>query len=401
MTQYDVAVIGGGPSGSTAAHLLAKGGARVLLLEREVFPRFHIGESLLPCNQPIFERLGVDIDAEPAHLRKLGAEFFDEAKDQRAVYYFRDSLGHTRAHSWQVDRARFDEVLLDAAEAAGAEVHQGEKVSAVDVSADGVRVRSERATYEARYLIDATGLDSFLARKHRTRDRLPFGIAAAYQHFEDLAPEVAADLATEGLVKVFFVDEGWLWAIPLGGARISIGLVTRSKGISDDWLGAAIAGSPELSRITDGATASGPPRRVGSFSFVNTRSHGARWCCVGDAACFLDPVFSSGVAFGMAGAAQVADLLLPALEEGREAAEELMVSHAAHMSDGYNAFGALIQALYQRRLLPGLLFTRSQDPELRRGLTSMLAGDVWQDGNRFHEMLKRSGRRKFDVTSRT
>lgn len=399
MTQYDVAVIGGGPSGSTAAHLLAKAGASVLVLEREVFPRFHIGESLLPCNLPILERLGVTIEGEASHVRKLGAEFFDEPAGQRAVYYFRDSLGHTRAHAWQVDRARFDQVLLDAAEAAGAEVHQGEKVLEVALEDDAVRVETERGAYEARYLIDATGLDSILARKHRSRNRLPFGIASVFQHFEALRPEVAEDITAEGLVKVFFVDDGWLWAIPLGDRRVSIGLVTRAKGITDAWLGDAIAASPELSRITDGAVASGPPRRIGSFSFRNGRPHGARWCCVGDAACFLDPVFSSGVAFGMAGAADAADVLSAALAEGREADPALMAAHDAHMNDGYNAFGALIQALYQRRLLPDLLFTPSQDPELRRGLTSMLAGDVWDADNRFHEMLKKSGRRKFDVTA--
>lgn len=397
-SMFDVAVVGGGPSGSTAAHLLAKGGMKVLVLEREVFPRFHIGESLLPCQMEILARLGVDLTGHAKHLHKAGAEFFDEANGHRAFYPFADALGGTRRHAWQVERAVFDELLLTGAEKAGAEVHQGERVDDVDLGADEVRLTTDRGTYTSRYLIDATGQDSFLARRHRSRRRIDdFGLAAVFRHYHGLTPEIAEDLATTGAIKVFFIEDGWLWAIPLGGARLSVGLVSRKKGIQDGWLDEGIQKSPELTRILAGASVEGPHQRVGSFSFHNDRPHGARWLCVGDAACFLDPVFSSGVAFGMISAAHAADELLPALQEGREGEPRLMDPHVAHMTQAYNVFATVILSLYQRRLLPALFFTQAQDTELRRGLTSILAGDVWREDNPFQKRLWDSVRRRFEI----
>lgn len=394
---YDVLVLGAGPSGSTAAHLLADGGARVLAFERATFPHFRIGESLLPANTSIFERLGVDPSKCRGHLKKLGAEFFDESAGRHATYRFSDSLSHTRSYAWQVDRAELDLELVRLAEAAGAEVHQGEKAIAVETEDDCVRVQTERGTYEGRYLLDATGQESFLARKHRTRRRIEtFGLAAVYRHFERLRPAIQEELARDGHIKVLFRDDGWLWAIPLGRGRLSVGLVTREKGIADDWLDAAILASPELTRLLEGAEPIRPHQRVGSFSFFNQRSHGPRWACIGDAACFLDPIFSSGVTFAMIGASQAADVLGPALQAGREADPTLMDAHAAHMSHGYSVFATLIQSFYDRRLLPDLLFTSSQDPMLRKGLTSVLAGEVWQPDNPFQEKLWASQRRRFE-----
>ncbi len=136
---------------------------------------------------------------------------------------------------------------------------------------------------------------------------------------------------------------------------------------------------------------------MSSFSFHNERPHGARWVCVGDAACFLDPVFSSGVSFGMVSAAHAVDVLLPALRAASEAEPSLMDGHTEHMTRGYSIFATLILALYQRRLLPGLFFTEEQDSELRKGLTSVLAGDVWRDDNAFQRALWASTRRRFEL----
>lgn len=395
---YDVAIIGGGPAGSTAATLLAGAGLQVLVLEREIFPRFHIGESLLPANLPIFERLGVTFAAGAAHVRKSGAEFYDEAEGKKATYLFGESLGDLPRHSYQVDRASFDQALLERSIEVGATVHQGERVTDVDLGAEGVVVHTDKGRYDTRYLIDATGLDSFLGYKHKTRKRIDaFGLGAVYGHFVDLSPEIVDELLTHGNVKILFVEDGWLWGIPLGGGRLSVGLVTRRKGIKRAWLDEAIAASPELSRVLAGARAQGPHVTIGSFSFHNERPHGSRFCCVGDAACFLDPVFSSGVALAMVGAERSADRLIEAFAEGCEAEPGLMGEHGARMAEGYSIFATLILALYQRRLLPNLFFAREQDPELRAGMTSILAGDVWRADNLFQEQLWRSVRRRFVI----
>lgn len=398
---HDVIVLGGGPSGSTAANLLAASGARVLVIEKEVFPRFHIGESLLPCDMVVFERLGVDLAKSPRHLKKSGAVFFDEATGRRSAYPFADALSGTGDHAFQVERATLDQTLLQRAAEVGAEVHEGETVLDVELGADEVGVRTDRDSYRARYLIDATGQDSFLARRHRTRRRIDeFGLAAVFLHFGDLRPSIASELAETGNIDILFVDDGWLWAIPMGEGRLSVGLVSRKKGIRDEWLDGEIAKSPELSRLVEGAQREWGHRRIGSFSFHNERPNGARWCCIGDAACFLDPVFSSGVSFGMLSAVHAMDELIPALKEGRESALSLMDGHVEHMTSGYSIFATLILSLYQRRLLPDLFFTEAQDSELRRGVTSVLAGDVWREDNEFQRRLWSSERRRFELPFR-
>lgn len=394
--QYDVIVIGGGPSGSTAANVLAQAGMRVLVLERDRFPRFHIGESLLPSDLEVFDRLGVSFDGHPRHLLKKGAEMYIEAEGLHTVYPFQDSLEGTRRYAYQVERATFDTQLLRRAEEVGAEVHEEERVTDVELGDDEVGVVTSRGRYRARYLIDATGQDSLLARRHGTRRKIDeFGLAAVFKHFSDLKPEIAAELAESGNIKILFVEEGWNWAIPLGSGRLSVGHVTRKKGITKAWIDDAIASSPELTRLLEGARCEEPATLMSSFSFHNERPHGKRWVCVGDAACFLDPVFSSGVSFGMMGALHAADELVPALRDGREGDPELMAGHTAHMTEGYTIFATLILSLYQRRLLPRFFFTEGQDSELRKGLTTVLAGDVWRDDNPFQKMLWSSGRRRY------
>jgi len=389
--RYDVIVVGGGPSGSTAGNLLAKGGARVLVIEREVFPRFHIGESLLPANLRVFDRIGYHPEGDE-HLRKSGAVFHDESTGREATYLFAESLSKVADHAYQVERSTFDLALLEAAAASGAEVHQGERVTAIDLNGGtrDPRIETDKGAYSARYVFDASGLDAFMAYGERTRRRLDiFGLGSIYRHYE-LAPAIADELAVEGNIRLLFVEGGWMWAIPLGRGRLSVGLTTRRKGLDAARLEAELARSEVMSRILAGGRPEGPAKTMASFSFVNDRPYGPRWSCLGDAACFLDPMFSSGVNLGMVGAAHASDVLLPALESGDEGAAELMGGHAQWMKEGCEVFATLLNAIYQRRLLPDLFFTRDQDPLLRRGMTSVLAGDVWGEDNPFTEMVQRS-----------
>jgi flavin-dependent dehydrogenase len=394
-TTFDTIVIGGGPGGSTTASLLSRGGLRVLVVEKEHFPRFHIGESLLPRSLPILNELGVDVEG-PAFRYKGGAEFYDESTGEFARFPFAQALpGSTvPGFAYQVERASFDLALLERAEAAGATVHQGERVLDVQTDAREVRVRTDRATYTARYCVDASGQDAFFARRDRTTEPFgEFGRAAVFTHFEGLGEDGLSLFAEDGCIKVLLRPDGWCWLIPLSQGRLSVGIVTRVGKVTPERVDEAIASSPITQRAIAGARRL-ETRIIRNFSYKNTRPHGLRYACVGDAACFLDPVFSSGVALAMTGGEALAGRLLPAFEAGKEADPELLADVTKHMDVGYGCMSQLVYAFYNTHLVRNLFFAEKPRPEHRSGLISLLAGDVWRTDNAFQEMLVKSRRLK-------
>lgn len=391
--KYDTIVVGGGPAGSTSAALLAKAGVRVLVIEKEAFPRFHIGESLLPRSLPILEDIGVD-PSGPAFHFKGGAEFFDEGTGDHAIYRFADALPGIPSHAYQVDRAAFDSALLERARALGALVHEGERVKAIDVEESLVRVATEVGVYTARFCIDATGQDAFFARRDRTTVPIDnFGRAAVFTHYENLGDDAIDAIGTEGNIKVLMGDGGWGWLIPLSGRRLSVGAVTRNGGVTPALLETALQSSPLTQRLVAGARRLST-RVIRNFSYRNSAPSRARCTSIGDAACFLDPVFSSGVALAMLGAEAITRKLVPALAEGRESDPELMRPVWSHMERAYDSMSALIHAFYHTGLLRNLFFAKRPDPEMRAGLISILALDVWRTDNAFQDMLLRSRRRQ-------
>ncbi|MDC0722707.1 NAD(P)/FAD-dependent oxidoreductase [Nannocystis bainbridge] len=386
---HDVLIVGAGPAGSTAANLLAQAGVRAVTLDRDVFPRFHIGESLLPIDLPIFARLGVAMDRTRWQY-KQGAEFIDERTGEYAFFSFADGLDGTPAHAWQVDRAAFDKMLADVAVSRGADIRFRERVTDIAIADDHVRVTSDRGEHRARFLLDCTGQDAMLGRGARTIAPLhELGRAAVFCHFDDLAPDVRQELGDQGNIKVLIVEDGWHWLIPMHGGRLSVGLVKWRGKLDDDAFEAALAASPLCRRLTAGARRS-DTRTIRNWSYKNTRPSGPRWACVGDACAFLDPVFSSGVSLAMLGAERTVDALVPALAAGREGAADLMAPVHASMEVAYVSFEQLIRRFYHTRMVSHLFFARTPDPMLRKGLISMLAGDVWRDDNPFQDMLRGS-----------
>lgn len=391
--RFDTIVIGGGPAGSTTAALLARAGVSVLLIEKEAFPRFHIGESLLPRSVPILEKLGVD-PGGPAFHYKGGAEFFDEKTGDHAVYPFADALPGVPPHAYQVDRALFDAALLDRARSLGAAVHEGERAKAVEVEENEVKVVTAVETYSARFCVDATGQDAFFARRDRTTVPIEsFGRAAVFTHYSGLTDDAIDVIGSQGNIKVLMGEAGWGWLIPLSGRRLSVGAVTRNGSVTPELLEAAIESSPLTRRLITGAERLST-RVIRNFSYKNSVPSRARCTSVGDAACFLDPVFSSGVALAMLGAEAVTDKLVPALSEGRENDPELMTSVWTHMERAYESMGSLIYAFYHTGLLRNLFFAKHPDKVLRSGLISILALDVWRSDNAFQDMLLKSRRRQ-------
>jgi len=388
VTRCDVVVLGAGPAGSAAAAVLAHRGLAVHVLERARFPRFHIGESLLPMTLCALDELGIALDPDE-HQHKAGARFLDETTGQTQTYWFSDTLPGTPDHAYHVVRSRFDAILADHAAACGARIEFGVRARAVEVGPDGVRVETEGTCgpIEARYLVDATGQQALLARRNRTLVKIgDFGRAAAFVHYEGLSDAARAEIEPHGNIQILRTPTGWIWAIPLAGRRLSVGIVAKEGPVTRDDVRAAVASSPLLTRWTEGARP-GEPVLVGDYSFLNRAPHGPRFTCVGDAACFLDPVFSSGVTLALLGARRAAERIADAFERGDEADPALLAPHAEHMKRAYQAFYLLIHRFYHTAIFENLFFSVDPDPAMRRGLVTMLAGDVWRDDNVFQNLL--------------
>lgn len=398
MSVRDVVIVGGGPAGSCAANLLAQAGVDVVVLERERFPRFHIGESLLPTELAILARLRVDLDAVP-FLRKRGAIFIDERSGRQTHFSFDEGLPGTPSHAHQVERSVFDHELLKAAARAGAEVRERCDVVDLELGPDGVIVHARELETEqpfelrARYLVDATGQKALLARRGKTVEPYQgFGRAAAFRHYRGLRPDINAELHERGDIIIKVVDEGWMWLIPLVSGDLSVGVVKAKGKVEPAVLEAEIAASPLLQRLTAGAQAS-EITMIGNYSYRNTAPYGPRFACIGDAAAFLDPVFSSGVALAFAGAERLSAVLIPALREHREGAPELMAPLREHMNRAYEAFGRFIHRFYNTGLIENVLLAEHHTShEFRSGVISLLAADVWRDDNPFQNMLLRANR---------
>lgn len=397
MSDSDVLIIGAGPGGATAGALLAKQGVSVTLVDKDEFPRFHIGESLLPCDLALFDRLGLDMKAL-GFLYKGGAEFFDERTGDYSVYLFNEGLPGTPGHAYQVERAKFDKAVLDAAITAGAQFRAGVRVSQIEPDESGVTVQTSTGPLRARYVIDATGQDALLAHREKSMQRIEdFGLAAVFRHFEELSDEVWNELANEGKgnIRILIIEDGWVWVIPLAGQRVSVGVVSRKRGISNELFEQTYAASPMLQRLTKGCPKS-DLRIIRNFSYRNLKTRGARWACLGDAALFLDPVFSSGVSLAMLGGEKFADILTTALREGREDDPELTRPVSEHMAVAYTVFGSLVGAFYQTKIVENIFFAKDPMPAIKQGVISVLAGDVWRDDNEFQKMLLSSKRRRFE-----
>ena len=305
----DVLVIGGGPAGTTTAQLLAQRGWQVTVLEQAQHPRFHIGESLLPMNLPILRRLGVLEQVAAAAVLTPGAEFAPRPGEGVLRFHFDAALGRSPKHAYQVDRAQFDALLFRAAAAAGVDCRSGWTVQSVTGHGKGYRVtaRHANATHRitARHVVDASGRNTVLAPMLGGKRKDPrHASAAVYQHF---VGGPARREPADGNIGVYHLPAGWLWLIPLPHGRVSVGAVCWPDALKarrsslDQFLAEQIAASPEASQRLGLATPEGPARAEGNYSYAVQRLASPGITAVGDAGCFVDPVFSSGVYLAMRG----------------------------------------------------------------------------------------------------
>ncbi|WP_150045980.1 MULTISPECIES: NAD(P)/FAD-dependent oxidoreductase [Methylomonas] len=383
---FDVIVAGGGPAGCTAATLLAQYGHKVLLLERDQHPRFHIGESMLPFSEPIVQRLG--IDWSQGNLFKSGAVFIDEHSGQRMSF----PLSAYRK-TYQLERAPFDQLLFENAGKHGVTTREREGVIGVECLTEAVNVLSEQGRYRCRYLIDASGRAAIMGKQAKSIEQIEnLGKFAVYTHFDNIPPGDEADeLFRTGNIYVPVVDIGWIWIIPLSGRRLSVGLVVQQRrandGNADSLLRRYLAASPLLTRLLTGVEQSGPIRVEADFSYSNQRRYGLRYACCGDAAGFLDPVFSSGVFLAFTSAARIADRIHQGLADGCEADPALHATDDEAYRLGFNTMRMFVERFYQSNIVHNLFFEADRNPQLKDQIARLLAGDLWVSDNALQKTL--------------
>ena len=320
----DVLVIGGGPGGSTAATLLADDGLNVVLLERTTFPREHVGESLLPASIPVLEQLGVMPAVEAAgFVTKRGATLVWGKEPDPWSWYFADDPGQ-RPTSFQVVRSEFDKILLDNAKTHGVHVRENHHVLDVEMDGDratGVQYRHDGETgqIDARFIVDASGQAALIGNKLALRQwDTYFQNLAVYGYYRDAKH---LDPPNDGNIFIESYEHGWLWKIPLHTGVTSVGAVVdkdfgqegvRSQGASD-FLEAQIAQAPHMRALLAGGALVDDPQIERDWSYSSSRFAGDGYVLVGDAACFIDPLFSSGVHLALGGATLAATYVRSAL----------------------------------------------------------------------------------------
>jgi flavin-dependent dehydrogenase len=382
-----VLIIGAGPSGAVAAAALRKQGREVLVLERAQFPRFSIGESLLPQSMVYLEEVGLLRDVVEAGFQYKNGAAFARGRE-RSQYDFRDKFSEGWGTTYQVQRADFDQVLAKAAARMGATVRFGHEVKEVNVEGPRPVVFAagpdgEAYRVEADFLLDASGYGRVLPRLLGLERPTGFPVRGAiFTHVEDHFP---ASFDRNKILITVHRDhpDVWFWSIPFSGGRASVGVVATREfldALPGDDLGklrAAIASDPDHAEVLANAVWDTPVRKMVGYSASVTSLHGPGWALLGNAGEFLDPVFSSGVTVAF----RSAHLAAKAIEKQFSGAQvDWEAEFAVPLMKGVATFRTFVESWY-RGGFQDVVFYKEQTPEVRRMISAILAGYAWDTKN--------------------
>lgn len=380
--KLDVIILGGGPAGATAAMMLASEGWRVRVLEKARFPRFHVGESLLPYNLALFEELGIAEEVrERGYPVKRAAQFWSGAGRPGARLEFAKGTFTEFKHAYQVERSVFDEMLLRKAEQRGAEVWEGCGYVSHTLEADGVRVTcrneaGESKELQAQFIIDATGMQAITARKAGLRkERAGHRKVALFGHFEGVQMPTGEHT---GDIVLLIRDRAWVWMIPLDERRTSVGLVMdraeydAGRTDSESLWQRIVNETPELKRRMAGALRSGALHVEADYSFSVDRLVEPRLVRAGDAAGFLDPVFSSGVMLAMESGREAARVVGEAVRKG-QTMTRAMQGYEKAVYDHLALFWRFVEVFYTRPFIE-LFLQPNPMLNLMSAINAVLAG---------------------------
>ena len=385
--EADVVVVGGGPSGATTAALVAAAGRSVIVLERDRFPRYHIGESLIPETFWVLERLGLLPTLRGSRfVEKHSVQFVTEHGRLSEPFYFSDYKPHESSQTWQVTRQDFDRMLLDNARAKGAVVHEGVRVLDVLFENDravGVRMIDEHGreeTVRAKVVVDAAGQSGLIQDRLGLREWDPvLKKAAVWTYWRGARRDAGRD-AGATLVLQTQGKAGWFWYIPLADDVTSVGVVAsydhlfRDRGRDPEAIYFdEVARCPGVQPRIDGAERVGPFRVAKEYSYRSREVAGDGWVLVGDAFGFLDPLYSSGILLALTSGAMAADAIVAALDRGDTSAAQLG-SWGPEYVQGMDRMRKLVCAFYDG-LNFGAFVRRHGD--LKGLITDVLIGDIF------------------------
>jgi flavin-dependent dehydrogenase len=401
-TEYDAIVVGGGPSGSTAAALVAEAGYRTLLLERDVQPRRKVGESLMPETYWVFERLGVlDALKKSPFMRKVGVQFVSSSQKESSPFLFTQHDPRECGRTWHVEREKFDPFLLENAAAKGAEIHRGVRV--LDVVFEGDRAVGVRLAPDAnqgngsagrvircKVLIDASGQQGLLGARFNLRvpDK-EFRKAAIWGHFQGAKREII-DNGVMTLVLRTKSSRTWFWHIPLSNDVVSVGAVGdadaffKGRGTPEEIFQAEIDDCPSIAERLAGSKKIAGLDVVKEYSYKTSKSSGDGWVLVGDSWGFIDPLYSSGVWFALKSGQLAADAVIEGLKKGDTSAAQLG-KWVPDFNVATNWVKKLVAAYYTNHFRVGRFI--KEYPDHKASMTDILigrifhptAGDIFKD----------------------